>query len=112
MREFPLPGNEILRISGSSDDLIHVEYVRKGKVDEFNVISDEPVVATLNIGGMMRVRCLYDGCWTFALAMIDEGEHFSEDWSAWYERGSEVNDYTMILAIEAPEKTKAFLERE
>jgi hypothetical protein len=57
---------------GCSDDLIEIEGVKGG--DEFGCYrsDDNPVRATFNLGDKMRLWCIYDGCWSFAVGQVDE----------------------------------------
>jgi hypothetical protein len=91
--------------SGASDDLIEVSIGNKHK--EFNVIEDFTLVATFLVGGATKVYALYDGCWTFAAGMVDEGTSLP-DWHI-ETRNSELNGYTTELHMEAPEKTTVHL---
>lgn len=66
-----------LVISGWSDDLIQIE----GDIqEEFNVIKDGPLIASLDIGGKLKVYAIYDGCWSFAPGKVDEDIEIPEHW--------------------------------
>lgn len=91
--------------SGASDDLIEISIGSKSK--EFNVIEDSIHIATFLVGGALKVYALYDGCWTFAAGMIDEGAGLP-DWHI-ETKDSELNGYTTELHMEAPEKTTVHL---
>lgn len=90
---------------GASDDLIEVEGIRGA--DEFNVYGDGPHMARFNLGGMMRIHAIYDGCWSFAVGMVDE-EIPLPDWPV--RLTSE--GYSMVLEIDVPDTVKVFQEKE
>jgi hypothetical protein len=66
-----------LKISGHSDDIVMWEMGGKG--DELYPPNngDSPYAGTMLIhspSGRCRVHVLYDGCWSFALCKVDEGD--------------------------------------
>jgi len=89
---------------GASDDLIEVEGIKGG--NEFNVIADGPHMASFNLGGKMRVHAIYDGCWSFAPAMVDESIPLP-DWPIRVKQ----EGYTTVLEIDVPDDVKVFHER-
>ena len=92
---------------GSSDDLIEIEGVKGG--DEFNGLTkDEELIAgTFNLGGKIRVRALYDGCWSFAVGQVDEDIPLP-DWPIRIEQHEK--GYSTALIIECPDDVKVFRE--
>jgi hypothetical protein len=91
---------------GSSDDLIEIGGVKGA--DEFNIIEDGPYIATFNLGGKMRIHCLYDGCWSFAVGQVDE-EIPLPDWPVRVKQSGE-NGYSTQLEIDVPDDVKVFQE--
>lgn len=89
---------------GASDDLVEVEGVKGG--DEFNVYGDGPHMALFNLGGKMRVHAIYDGCWSFAVGMVDKAIPLPE----WPVRVTS-EGYTTVVEIDVPDDVKVFLER-
>ena len=65
---------QTMKMYGSSDDLVEIEDVHGG--DKFNcyalVGTDDIIVASFILGGRMRIRALYDGCWSFAVGQVTE----------------------------------------
>lgn len=84
---------------GHSDDLVHVLDVR-GE-EEYGAITrdNELVAATFVVGGIMRVRALYDGCWSFAVGQVGEDMVFPE----WPIRFVAAHGYSVRLEIEVPD---------
>ena len=92
-------------IYGASDDLIEVEGVPGA--DEFNVYSDKKVCATLLLHHaeeeQMAVHAVYDGCWSFAVAQVDE-EHPLPAWPVRVGQSLGV-PYSTQLEIDVPDGT-------
>ena len=63
-----------LKLYGASDDLIEMEFDGKmefgGKDDEFNVYGETHMgyVIVRDEGAQIRIHCIYDGSWCFAIA--------------------------------------------
>lgn len=97
---------------GASDDLVEVEGV-KGS-DEFacgwhpSNHRGPGVVAQFNLGGRLRVFAIYDGCWSFAAAQVDEEIPLPE----WPIRVRQSTDtpYSTRLEIDVPDDVKVFRE--
>lgn len=70
--------NRIMSVTiyGASDDLIEIAGCKGA--DEFNASmkdNDNPLMAEFVLsgeGGQIRIVALYDGCWSFAIAPVDE----------------------------------------
>lgn len=94
--------------SGASDDLIEIEGVKGG--DEYSGMTgrDEIVAGTFNVGGKLRVRALYDGCWSFAVGQVDEDIPLP-DWPISVTQHPET-PYSVALVIECPDDVKVFRE--
>lgn len=93
---------------GSGDDLIEV--TDSSGDEEYNVYGGSPWVFI--VGGFYRVYAIFDGCWSFAVSLIDE-DTAVPDCKITYERGSKEkgqNDYTMVLTIETDDPVKVFRE--
>ena len=92
----------LLTVYGSSDDLIEFDGILGA--DEFNVNSDEPEeFLVISPEGSFRIIGHYDGTWSFAIALIDDGIKIPDvDVKVKY---SPHNDYSTQLLIEVPEGT-------
>jgi hypothetical protein len=94
---------------GASDDLIEVEGVKGA--DEFSawLKNDEGVVAgSFVLGGKIRVRAIYDGCWTFAVGQVNEDVPLPA-WPVRMDQSPEV-PYSARLTIEVPDDVVLFRE--
>lgn len=92
---------------GASDDLIEIGGVPGA--DEFYAegLGDDLVQGSFILGGRMRIRVLYDGCWSFAISQLDEGFPIPE-WPIRitnHERG-----YSILLEIDVPDDVAIFRE--
>jgi hypothetical protein len=98
-------------IYGCSDDLVEAEGI-KG-CDEFNVIEDDGLVkASFKIvykKSALRIRVLYDGCWSFSVGQIDDLDF--PDWKI-KTIPSPNCTYSMQIEIEVPDSAKLIRERE
>lgn len=93
-------------IYGASDDLVETAGVPG--CDEFNIISDDVLVGTFVLGGKMRIRALYDGCWSFSVGQVDE-EIPLPDWPIrikQHERG-----YSTEMEIDVPDDVTLIREK-
>jgi hypothetical protein len=93
----------MIKFRGSSDDIVIID--QHGNKDEYYG-DGEDVFATFNVGGKMRVHAIYDGCWCFAPALIDEDVPLPE-WPI----AVEASGYSANLNIEAPEDVRVFQEK-
>lgn len=94
-------------IYGASDDLIEIGGVPGA--DEFYAqqLRGCPVMGSFVLGGKMRVRAIYDGCWSFAVGQVDEDIPLPE-WPirvSQHERG-----YSTLLEIDVPDDVGIFRE--
>ena len=112
---------QIIGIYGHSDDLVEIERVDKvtgmplGADEVTPPGSDDGIVGVLNVGGKLRVYCIYKGaCWSFAPALIEEGFPIPEDWIVMSRSGGvplwKNGAYSMLLTIECPDDVRVFLE--
>ncbi len=75
-----------IEIYGGSDDLIEIRVDGKNK-DEFNVNPHDNNYAGMllitTIGGAqgVRVHAIYDGCWSFAIGLLDEDRSLPNYWT-------------------------------
>lgn len=93
----------IITISGASDNLVHTSS------DAFNEEFYAYDGAILNVGGKLRVHVIYDGTWSFAVSMIEEG--FLLPYWHITTVNSNMNDYTTALRIDTHgEDVRVFLE--
>ena len=90
-------------VYGSSDDLIEWdgcegcdEFYRKGS----GLVSGSYLLTTDEAG--LRVRAIYDGCWSFAVGQIEEDYPFPEHWLVSTEHGYH-NNYSTNLTFEVPD---------
>ena len=67
------------------------------------------VVARFVVGGLMRVRALYDGCWSFAVGQIDE-DFPLPDWPIRIRQSDRVV-YSVLLEVDLPDD-RAVVTRE
>ncbi len=91
------------QIYGGSDDLIETSGI--SGCDEFNVIRDGPYMGSVRIDSedaSVRVHCLYDGCWSFAVGQVTDDEPFPV-WPITVDRGGGVPEYSMRVTIEVPD---------
>lgn len=93
---------------GASDDLIEVEGVKGA--DEFSAWTkdDDDVAGVFNVGGKLRVRAIYDGCWSFSVGQVDEDIPLP-DWPIRVRQSASV-PYSVALEIECPDDVKVFRE--
>lgn len=93
---------------GASDDLIEIEGVKGG--DEFSAWTkdDEGVAGVFTLGGKMRIRAIYDGCWSFSVGQVDE-EIPLPPWPVRVEQ-SPRTPYSVRLVVEVPDDVKVFRE--
>ena len=92
---------KVCTIYGSSDDLIEIGGVEGA--GEFNIISDDLCIASFVLGNKMRIRALYDGCWSFAVGQVDEDIELPE----WPVKISQAeNGYSTLLEIKVPDDVK------
>jgi hypothetical protein len=93
---------------GGSDDLIEIEGVKGG--DEFGALSkdEEFIAGTFNLGGKLRIRALYDGCWSFSVGQVDEDIPLP-NWPIRVEQ-SPRTPYSVRLVVECPDDVKVFRE--
>lgn len=59
------------------------------------------VQASFVLGGAMRIRALYDGCWSFAVGQVDEDIPLP-GWPVAVEQYE--SGYSTLLRIQTPEK--------
>lgn len=76
---------KVIEFYGASDDLIEVDGDAPG-CDEYNVISDGPLIATFAVEadeGGCRVHAIYTtgGVWSFAVAQMEEDFPVPADWT-------------------------------
>jgi len=95
-----------LFIYGASDDLIEIEGIEGG--GEFDTCSDNDPPKTFRIEskeGRIRLHCIYDGCWCFALGMVDE----DDDIPRWH-IVINYEGYTQEMTITVPNDAKIIKE--
>jgi len=73
-----------INISGASDDLIEVMGDAPG-CDEHGAAGDHDRESGFQLAGVfvvgnVRVRCLYDGCWSFAVGPLADGVVWPKHW--------------------------------
>lgn len=95
---------------GASDDLIEVEGVKGG--DEFGAYRSDGsrYHGSFNLGGLMRVHAIYDGCWSFAVGQVDEDIPLP-DWPVRV-RWPGGRGYSTRLEVDVPDDVKVFREPE
>lgn len=94
---------------GHSDDLIEVEGVKGA--DEFGAYQsgDSRYHGSFNLGGHMRIHAIYDGCWSFAVAQVDEDIPLP-DWPVRVMQSTDT-PYSTRLEIDVPDNVKVFREK-
>jgi hypothetical protein len=104
-----LPMTQIAKFYGASDDLIEVEGVKGA--DEFSAMThtDGGVAGVFNLGGKLRIRAIYDGCWSFSVGQVDE-DIAIPDWPIRVEQHP-TTPYSACLIIECPDDVKVFEEK-
>ena len=102
-----------LTMYGASDDL--VESAGLPGCDEFNVYSrdsdDNPVRASFVLGGLLRIYALYDGCWSFAVGLVDDELPWPEDWTVHIGKCKDCA-YSALLSIDVPTLVALVRERD
>jgi hypothetical protein len=103
----------IITIYGSSDDLIEVEGCEGA--DEFNSYEQGLLMWRGDLvapdGSQMRVHAVLDGCWSFAVGMVDEGAPLPR-WPLTIDQGGAEHSrpgyptYSTVVLIDAPEGTR------
>lgn len=92
-----------VKFYGASDDLVEVEGIPGA--DEFwcDTTCAPFAYATFVVGGKVRVRAIYDGCWSFAVGQVDEDLELP----AWPIRITQHADpsYSVLLEIDVPDDT-------
>ncbi len=89
----------MITIYGASDDLIEVEGCQGA--DEFNEIPSSGHVGHLDftLGDQrLRVHVIYDGCWSFAPAMVEEEDRMPP-WPMTFRFN---HCYSAVMTIDAP----------
>ena len=97
---------EKLTVYGASDDLIEFEGI-KG-CDEFMAYGDIGIMGEFIVtgdGDQLRIIAIYDGCWSFAIAPVDEDIPLPS-WPVKYS----LNDrgYSTFMEIEVPDNSTLF----
>ena len=93
-------------IHGGSDDLIETAGIPG--CGEFNVICDGPYMGSVRIDSevedaSVRVHCIYDGCWSFAVGQVTDDEPFPA-WPIKVDRGGDkLPEYSMRVWIDVPD---------
>ena len=93
----------MIKIFGSSDDLIEVEGCTGA--NEFYAGGSGLVGGVIYLSsdlGIMKIYALYDGCWHFSVGLNDDGDTFP-DWPISICRHK--NGYSTVLQILAPNNT-------
>jgi hypothetical protein len=96
----------VVTIYGASDDLVEIDGCPGA--DEFGAFQPDDknlVHASFVLGGQMRIRALYDGCWSFAVGQVDEAI-LLPDWPVTTTQHD--HGYSTLLTIIAP-KTAAII---
>lgn len=95
--------------SGHSDDIVLVTD-HKGADEHGCYQSDdkETVHASFVVGGRIRVRALYDGCWSFAVGQLSEGINFPE----WPIRITQKHPYSVQLEVDVPDECSVVVKEE
>ena len=94
--------------TGHSDDIVYVEGVKGG--DEFGCYQsddDKLVHATFVLGGKLKVYAIYDGCWSFAVGLVDE-----DDIPEWPIRHKGFGGHSSIVEIDVPAGVRLVREGE
>lgn len=89
-----------MKIYGASDDLIEVEDIKGA--DEFGAYGSEPIrdeFIVAGSGGQLRLIAIYDGCWSFAIAPVDEDVPIP-NWPVRVSLGE--RGYSTLLEIDTP----------
>lgn len=91
-----------MKMYGASDDLIEVEGIPGS--DEFEADGgNDLLMGSFVVGGVIRVRAIYDGCWSFSVGQVDEDVPLPE-WPISLGQHPEC-DYSALLEIEVPDHT-------
>jgi hypothetical protein len=99
-----------LTMYGASDDLVEADGIPGA--DEFDCYQPRPgedIHASFVLGGRMRIRAIYDGCWSFAIGQVEE-ETPLPDWPiriSQHERG-----YSTLVEIDVPDDVSLIRERD
>lgn len=93
-----------VKIYGASDDLVEVEGQLRG-CDEFNAFGDTEHIGNIQIATAKdapgyTVAAVYTGCWSFAVAPIDED--MVPDWPVRRSFGQDVR-YSETVEIDCPD---------
>lgn len=96
-----------LKVYGASDDLIETSGIEG--CDEFNKVSDTPYVGYLAVDDgktPVRIHCIYDGSWAFAITSNDEDNDYRSfpDWTIRSTWGKDC-PYSETLEIDVPDDT-------
>jgi len=95
-----------IKIYGASDDLIEIEGSCYG-CDEYDVSGiGGPLIATFELesnGYAVKVYCIYDGCWSFAVTPQAEADEH-EPWDAIFTFGKD-KSYSQTVTIIVPDNT-------
>jgi hypothetical protein len=93
---------QTLKMYGASDDLIECEGVHG--TEEFNVCAETGQAhATFLLGNALRIHAIYDGCWCFAVGLIDEDIPLP-DWPIRILNSTKCS-YSVALEIDVPDGT-------
>lgn len=96
---------------GESDDLIEVEGVDgEDEFGAFNAVGDDAVHGIFKLvgaDGHLRIYALYDACWSFAVAQVDDGDLLPQ----WPIRITQRHTYSTQLAIDVPDDVKLIREK-
>ena len=82
-----------ITISGHSDDIVSYSILETLECDEFGALSDNDYVGYLEIKSgneYMKIHCIYDGNWSFAIPKDEEAESLPWEVERSYKRYSEV----------------------
>lgn len=91
----------IVSFSGYSDDIVHVDFSDGRKTKEYYPNLEEDYFV---VGGQLKVIPVYNGCWAFAPALLDEGVA-PPSWPICINYDPNINEYTLILSIYCPAGT-------
>lgn len=86
--------------TGHSNDLVHVDDATGEEEHSAITYGEEIVAASFVVGGRVRVRAIYDGCWSFSAGHLAEEIPFPD----WPIRTLKEHDYSARLEIDVPDE--------
>ncbi len=97
--------------SGHSDDIVQVTDARGS--DEHGCYRSEGLVhAAFIVGGRIRVRAIYDGCWSFSVGQVTQGIDLPNWPIRFVQDEPDRNGYSVRLEIDAPAESSLAMKED